>query len=50
MKEDESKKMSKKKAKKEDAWRSEGPKDPMAMVGVFLCWIHIVFEPQTAAM
>lgn len=32
MKEDESKKRSKKKAKKEDAWRSEGPKDPMAML------------------
>lgn len=50
MKEDESVKSSKRKAKKEDAWRSEAPKDPVAMVGVFLCWIHIVFQPQTAAI
>lgn len=39
----------KKKEKKEDAWRSEGPKDPVAMVGVFLCCVCFVSEPQTAA-
>lgn len=42
MKEDESVKRSKKKAKKEDAWRSEAPKDPVAMVGVILCWFLLV--------
>lgn len=34
MKENESTKRSKKKTKKEEAWRSDGPKDPVAMVGV----------------
>lgn len=34
MKDHESVKTSKKKGKKEDAWRSDGPKDPVAMVGV----------------
>lgn len=37
MAEDESgsQKRSKKKQKKEDVWRSEGPKDPIAMVCIF---------------
>lgn len=42
MKESDGTKKGKKKVKKEDAWRSEGPKDPVAMVGVS--------EPQTAAL
>lgn len=37
MAEDESggQKRSRKKQKKEDVWRSEGPKDPVAMVCIF---------------
>lgn len=31
------KQQNKKKQKKESAWRSEGPKDPFAMVCVLMC-------------
>lgn len=45
MKEDESggPKRSKKKQKKEDAWRCEGPRDPVAMVCVFVCCFFYIF-------
>lgn len=36
-------KRSKKKQKKEDAWRSEGPRDPVAMVCVFVCCLFYIF-------